>query len=267
EIDIITLEVKGIPKILESHGLRLEDIGLKGCTIYYRRRITDMPVATIPDGASPEREAKVRNSRKRLLDKAMRKFCFGVEELSVADDLIVEGGRLVGMVFRRTRLEDGRVVATDETYERRAACVISSIGSIPEPITGIKMKGELYDFEDWDMGRLSEYPNVFSVGNVVTGKGNIVASRRHAEHVTVEAIEGFLGVSDDVEKARKALRDPQEQVAHATAESVVDHLETQPQPTHEAYEATLARISERQKSVAYTGELDSWLEIVSPKPR
>ncbi len=267
EIDIITLEVKGIPKILESHGLRLEDLGLKGCTIYYRRRITDMPVATIPDGASPEREAKVRNSRKRLLDKAMRKFCFGVEELSVADDLIVEGGRLVGMVFRRTRLEDGRVVATDETYERRAACVISSIGSIPEPITGIKMKGELYDFEDWDMGRLSEYPNVFSVGNVVTGKGNIVASRRHAEHVTVEAIEGFLGVSDDVEKAREALRDPQEQVAHATAESVVDHLETQPQPTHEAYEATLARISERQKSVAYTGELDSWLALVTPKPR
>ncbi len=267
EIDIITLEGKGIPKILESHGLRLEDIGLKGCTIYYRRRITDMPVATIPDGASPEREAKVRNSRKRLLDKAMRKFCFGVEELSVADDLIVEGGRLVGMVFRRTRLEDGRVVATDETYERRAACVISSIGSIPEPITGIKMKGELYDFEDWDMGRLSEYPNVFSVGNVVTGKGNIVASRRHAEHVTVEAIEGFLGVSDDVEKAREALRDPQEQVAHATAESVVDHLETQPQPAREAYEATLARISERQKSVAYTGELDSWLELVTPKPR
>ncbi|MCP5043266.1 MAG: hypothetical protein GY944_19750 [bacterium] len=267
EIDIITLEVKGIPKILESHGLRLEDLGLKGCTIYYRRRITDMPVATIPDGASPEREAKVRNSRKRLLDKAMRKFCFGVEELSVADDLIVEGGRLVGMVFRRTRLEGSRVVSTDETYERRAACVISSIGSIPEPITGIKMKGELYDFEDWDMGRLSEYPNVFSVGNVVTGKGNIVASRRHAEHVTVEAIEGFLGVSDDVEKAREALRDPQEQVAHATAESVVDHLETQPQPTHEAYEATLARISERQKSVAYTGELDSWLALVTPKPR
>ncbi|MCP4038882.1 MAG: hypothetical protein GY733_18215, partial [bacterium] len=49
--------------------------------------------------------------------------------------------------------------------------------------------------------------------------------------------------------------------------SVVDHLETQPQPTHEAYEATLARISERQKSVAYTGELDSWLALVTPKPR
>ena len=68
-------------------------------------------------------------------------------------------------------------------FERRGAYVISSIGSIPEPIPGIPMKGELFAFTDWDVGRLDGYPSVFSVGNVVTGKGNIVASRKHAAQV------------------------------------------------------------------------------------
>lgn len=267
DIDVISLEVKGIPKILERHGIAFEDLGLKGCTIFYRRRVEDMPVVTMPDDATPERAQKVRNSRQTLLDKAMRKFGFDVQELSVADDLIVEDGQLVGIVFRRTKLEGKRVVTTEETYERRAACVISSIGSIPEPIPGIEMNGELYDFEDWDTGRLAAYPNVFSVGNVVTGKGNIIASRKHAEHVALDAIEGFLGVSEDVEGARDKIRDPKADVAHATAESVSEHLDSQPAPTGEAHESTLARIAERQKAVDYTGKLDSWLTLVAPKPR
>lgn len=271
EIDVITLEVKGIPKILETHGLTFEDLGLEGCTIFYRRRIEDMPVVTIPEDATPEREAKVRRSRATLMDKALRKYCFKLQELSVADSLIVEDDRLVGLVFRRTRLEDGQVLSTDETFERRASCVISSIGSIPESISGIAMKGELYDFADWDTGRLPEYPNVFSVGNVVTGKGNIVASRKHAEHVASDAIEAFLGVSDDPESARDDLHDPMAAEAHVTMASVAEHLSSQPPPSAAAYEAILARVAERQRSVNYPEKngdrFEDWLESVAPKPR
>ncbi len=267
DVEVIDLEVKGIPKALESHGLTFDDLGLEGCTIYYRRRIEDMPVVTIPEDATPEREAKVRRSRATLLDKAMRKFGFEVEELCVADDLIVEDGKLVGMVFRRTKLEGNRVVPIDETFEHRGACVISSIGSIPEPIEGIDMKGELYDFEDWDTGRLSAYPNVFSVGNVVTGKGNIVASRRHAAEVSTAAIEAFLGVADDVEAGRAALAAPAVTAAGDLAEDVKEHLAQIPHPSADAYEATIARVAERQKAVDYAGDLASWLELVEPKPR
>jgi len=267
EVDIITLEVKGIPKVLENHGLRLEDLGLERCTLFYRRRVDDMPLVAMPDDATPERAEKVRKSRATLLDKAMRKFGFDVQELSVADELMVEDGRLVGMVFRRTRLEGGRVVATDETYARRAACVISSIGSIPDPIPGIEMKGELYDFQDWDTGRLADYPNVFSVGNVVTGKGNIIASRKHAERVSIEAIEGFLGVGDDGGGAHNEIHDAKTQAAHRAGEIVADRLQQQSPPTSEVYETTLARIAQRQDAVDYTGNLTSWLELVAPKPR
>ena len=110
----------------------------------------------------------------------MEKYRFKIEPLAAPDGLLVEGDRLVGLRFRRTRMEGGKLVPTDETFERRGAYVISSIGSIPEPIPGIPMKGELFAFTDWDVGRLAGYPTVFSAGNVVTGKGNIVASRKHA---------------------------------------------------------------------------------------
>ena len=114
----------------------------------------------------------------------MTKFRFKMEPLCAPDAALVENDRLVGIRFRRTRIENGRVHMEDETFERRGSCIFSSIGSIPEAISGIDMKGELFDFSDWDIGRLDAYPTVFSVGNVVTGKGNIVASRKHAARVS-----------------------------------------------------------------------------------
>ena len=55
------------------------------------------------------------------------------------------------------------------------------------------MKGELFAFTDWDIGRLADYPTVFSAGNVVTGKGNIVASRKHAREVSARAEAARIG--------------------------------------------------------------------------
>jgi hypothetical protein len=271
DVDVITLEVKGIPKILEGHGLVFEDLGLAGCTIFYRRRVEDMPVVSIPDGATPERETKARKSRGTLIDKALRKYCFKIEPLAMADSLIVdnenESDRLVGLVFRRTKIEEGRVVMTDETFERRGAVVISSIGSIPQPISGIGMTGELFNFTDWDTGRLPDFPTVFSVGNVVTGKGNIVASRKHAERVTSDAIEAYLGLADDPEAARENAASQTSGDADASAKAVTEFLASEPPPSAAAYDATLALVAERQQAINYTGSFESWLKQVAPVPR
>ena len=258
EVSITELEVKGIPKILDAHGLAWEDLGLTGCTIYYRRREEDMPLVAIPDDATPERVEKVRKSRRTMLGKAMQKFHIRVEPLSAPDGLIVEDDRVVGLRFRRTRVEDGRVVMTDETYERRGPVVISSIGSIPEAIEGVSMKGELFDLSDWTYGRLTEYPTVFSVGNVVTGKGNIVASRKHASQVSQEAIEAYLGVADEGVEAswNEGLTSD---VAEA-AEGIGSHVVAQPGIDSAAISNIETRIRERQRDVGYDGELASWLE-------
>ena len=261
EISTTELEVKGIPKTLAAHDLSWEELGLAGCTIYYRRREEDMPLVSIPDGATPERIEKVKKSRQTLLRKASEKFKLKVEPLSAPDGLVVENEKLVGLRFRRTRIEDGRVIATDETFERKGPVVISSIGSIPDPIQGIDMKGELFDFTDWTYGTLTRYPTVFSVGNVVTGKGNIVASRKHATEVSQDAVEIFLGVADDPEAATEGEPGLHEAAAE-TAEQVAVHISTQPGANSAQKEALEQRIARRQKEVGYPGTFADWLASV-----
>jgi ferredoxin--NADP+ reductase len=264
DVDMVELEVKGIPKTLEKHGLRFEDLGLRGCTLFYRRRIEDMPLAEIPDDADEKRREKAMNARRRLLEKAQEKYGFRVEPLSAPEALLVEEGRVVGLRLRRTKMDGGRLVQTDETYERRGSCVISSIGSIPEPIPGIPMKGELFAFTDWEVGRLDGYPNLFSVGNVVTGKGNIVASRKHAAQVYEAALASFLGLDDDEHRTEAALPGRAEAAAAAAAADVAEHLAHAEPPTAEVADEILAHVRERQREVGYEGDLDVWLSRVTP---
>lgn len=263
EATMLELEQRGIPKVLEKHGLRFEDLGLRGCTLVYRRRVEDMPLVEVPPGAPPERVAKVHAARGKLLEKAMEKYRFRVEPLAAPDGLLVENGRLVGLRFRRTAIENGRVVLLDETFERRAPYVISSIGSIPEPMPGIPMKGELFHFTDWTLGKLADYPNVFSAGNIVTGKGNIVASRKHATEIET-AVWSFLGLSEDGHEAEARLVEERNAVVGERAEALADVIQDDPPaPVHTVNEI-LARAAERQRAVGYDGNYRAWIAKVTP---
>ncbi len=264
EAAMIDLEVKGIPKLLKAHGLEFEELGLECCTLFYRRRVEDMPLVEIPEGATPERAEKMRSARRRVLGKAMEKYRFRFEPLSLPEGLIVEDERLVGLRFRRTRVEGGRVLPTDETFERRGPCVISSIGSVPAPIPGIPMKSELFAFSEWDLGRLPGFPTVFSVGNVVTGKGNIVASRKHATAVAEEVIERFLGLGEAGHAGEEALLDRAREEAAASAEAIGDEIAQQPPLAPEAIEKILVRVRERQAAVGYPGDYRAWINSVTP---
>ncbi len=237
EQDLVEFEVKGIPKVLEGHGLSWEGLGLEGCTLYYRRRPEDMPLVSMPEKADDKIRTKIEKSRARLLEKAMSKYLFKIEPLHAPVELITEEDRLVGLTFARTRVEGGRVQLTDQTVDIRGPLVISSIGSIPAPVQGIPMNGELYDFKDWDFGTLADYPTLFSCGNVVTGKGNIVDSRRHAKKVAGHMTDAYFKLADDVQKLEPL--------------------------GAEAREALLARVRERQEKVGYT-DYESWVEASKP---
>jgi len=264
EIGLVELEVKGIPKILAGHGLAFEDLGLEGCTLFYRRRAEDMPLVEIPEGASAEREKKVRNSREKLLGKAMEKYLFRFEPLCMPDGLLTEGDRLVGIRFRRTRMEKGWPVPTDETFERRGPVTISSIGSVPEPIAGIEMKGELFKFTDWELGRLDGFPTVFAAGNVATGKGNIIASRKHARAVSETIIEAFLGLGEGGHAGEEDLSESMGAGMREAAEKIASEIATQPPIEAAALEALRARVRERQRAVGYDGDFAAWIARVTP---
>jgi NADPH-dependent glutamate synthase beta subunit-like oxidoreductase len=250
EVDLVEMEVKGIPKTCERHGLRYEDLGIEGATLFYRRSETDMPLMEMPEGADERRSEKVRQGRKKMLAKAIDKYRFHFEPLCMPEGLIVEDGRLVGLRFRRTKIEGGRVIPQDETFERRGVYVISSIGSIPEAIEGIPMKGELFEFQDWHLGRLDGYPTVFSAGNVVTGKGNIVASRKHAREISATVAADFLGLADDTRKQ-----------AREDAEKIAATIEQQPEIDADALARLRTRIAERQQAVGYDGDYSEWVGL------
>jgi hypothetical protein len=187
-----------------------------------------------------------------------------VVPLAAPEDLLVEDGKVVGLVLRRTVVAEGRLIQTAETFEVRHPLVVSSIGSIPEGIDGIPMRGELYDFVDWRLGTLEGLDKVFAVGNVLTGKGNIAVSRRHAVEVTDEAIEAYLGLREAGDDDANPSQGPQG-VADAAAElseGVARHAAAQPPLTADELAALRARVAARQAAVGYDLDLPAWVEAV-----
>ncbi len=223
--DTIELETQGIPKTLEKHNLSWADLGIDGCTIYYRRRIEDMPLADLPPNATPEKIAKIENVRVRMLEKARSKFLFNMEPLWSPIGLLTEGQRLAGLRFARTKLdENGKAtIVPGEVRNADASLVISSIGSIPEPIEGLPMDGELLRLEDLEKGKVVTFQNVFGCGNVVTGKGNLVASRKHSASVASYLVEQLASVSgSNTEKIVQKTADRQQSIGYDGYSAWVD---------------------------------------------
>jgi NADPH-dependent glutamate synthase beta subunit-like oxidoreductase len=237
EEDLEELEVQGIPKALAAHGLSWEGLGFRGATLFYRRRVEDMPLVSMPDDANEKVRAKIEKTRAHMLEKAVSKYLFRVRPLRAPLALLVENERVVGMRFAITQMEGGKLVTTADTEEVRGSQVISSIGSIPEPLEGVPQKGELYAYSDWDLGRLPDFPTLFSAGNVVTGKGNIVDSRKHARSVGHHVRDEYLKLAGDVR--------------------------AQPPLAPERREALLKRVRARQERVAYHG-YEEWIRAARP---
>ncbi len=193
EVDVVEMEIKGIPKILEAHALSAEELGVKGCTLYYRRRKEDMPLASA-DNPTPEQLAKLQGARVKIMDRVIRKYFVKFEELCRPLQTIVEGDRLTGIRFQKTEVVDGRVRGLEGTeVDVRASMVISSIGSIPKPIEGIPTRGELYHYDSWDTGEVHGLPGVFGLGQCADGqrKHQRQQSQRHRDHR--EGGGGLLG--------------------------------------------------------------------------
>jgi len=249
--DELEIEAEGIPAVLEEHGLVWDDLGLAGSTLFYRRRIEDMPLAEIPEDADDEKRHKYETTRRRILEKAMQKYCFQVRPLRAPVGFITNGDRVAGLRFQKTKVEGGKAVPIPDAFEDvRAPLVISSIGSVPEPMTGIPQDGLLYHYVDPDLGRLDGYEQVFSTGNVVTGKGNIIASRKHSTGVTARVLGDYLGV-------------PSAQPT-AAQEQLAGHVGSKPPLDGAAIEKLLARVHARQEAVGYTCAYQEWLARVTP---
>jgi ferredoxin--NADP+ reductase len=264
DVDMLRLEHIGLPAVLGEHDLTFEDLGLRGTTLYYRRRFEDMPLTEIPPGTPDKRRTALEAARRKILDKAVRKYCFQVCPQMMPVAPIVEGDRLAGLRFQKTEVVDGKAVGIDGAFEDvRAPQVISSIGSIPEPMPGIPQDGQFYRFADDELGSIEGFETVFSTGNVVTGKGNIKESRKHSMAVSSHLIESFLGLGAD-EQGEENLLAGVGADSRKTADRLGDWLEQRSPLSDDALRALLERIEARRAAVGCDCSYSDWLARVTP---
>jgi ferredoxin--NADP+ reductase len=252
---------RGIGKVLETHGLALADLGLRGCTLVYRRRVKDMPLFP-GETDTPDKLAKAESVREKVLLNAQSKFLFNVLPCHVPVDKIVEDGRLAGLVLRETMVEDGKVTevpGSDKPF--RAPLVISSIGSVPEPLPGVPMKGGIYEVVGGQCCRLRGFENVFAVGNAVTGRGNIKESVEHGKNISQSIAEGYLANPDGTVSQQFRQR---EDVVSASVEALAERI-SHMKPPSEAQRALIAqRVKSLQDNAGYSGDYRAWADAKRP---
>lgn len=258
EIDAIELERRTIAGVLAEYNLTFNDLGLRGCTLFYRRRVRDMPLSTVPANASPERVERAYQAREKILGNFQRKFLFDFQYYSIPTGLIVENDRLVGLTFQRTTVTNGKLLVLPNTeFEVRAPLIVSSIGSIPEPITGIKTDGELYMIEDTESGKLHGFEHVFALGNVVTGKGNIQDSLTHGRKVSRHVMENFLAWRE--QDYQQLLNYGLKQAQHRI-DRIAKLLQENNLLSQEKIKEIIKKIKTYQKKVGYKGDYYDWIK-------
>ena len=222
----------GIHKVLAKQNLGLDDLGIKGCTLYYRRRDEDMPLSHLA-ADTPEHIARAKLTRQKILNNYMNKFLFRFQPCMAPVDKVTENERLTGIVFRRTDADEKKCVEIPGSeITVNTPLVISSIGSLPEPIEGITSSNSTFKIESEVSCKLIGYENVFIVGNAVTGKGNIHDSSHHAKQISQWMLEHFL-----------INRQP------LTEETIVDIMN---------------RVKQLQEQKGYNGNYSDWAKIHTP---
>jgi NADPH-dependent glutamate synthase beta subunit-like oxidoreductase len=266
--DVVEMEHQGLDKVLADRKLTLADLGLKGCTMIYRRTAREMPLASFKDGADEASKQKTMDVREKLMANVMKKFLCQFRPNTLPKSVVMENGRVVGLRVVTSKSEGRKVVEVpgSETV-LPTNLIVSSIGSIPEPIPGLPMKGEFYDFADWDIGVPRGVENTFGVGNVVTGQGNIAISRKHSKRVSDVVIARYLGVGDGPLNEAGGVMKAAESAGAAAAEAVQAQIARRPKVEPAALAAIASNVEKRQKAVGFAGDLDAYIKSVTPPDR
>ena len=192
DVDLFTLEKQGIKKVLDEHNLTLDNINVKKPKLVYRRTARDMPLKSPKDKTKESIETAKAVSEK-LLNKYLEKYLFDFVPLSIPVNFTENDGKLTGVIFQKVTVENGKIKPLEDSlFEIKTDLLISSIGSLPEQIKGLQYEYSSLKMRDEADYHVYGYRNVFAVGNAVTGKGNILESKRHGKQMTELIIDKHL---------------------------------------------------------------------------
>ena len=259
EVSMHELE-KGIPAACKPYGIKPEELGVKGCLLIYRRREQDMPLAQPPENATPEQIGKTEMVRQKMLRLARDRYLFRFQDRRVTTGIIVENGRMVGLKLAETKVEGRKAEPIPGSeQELRTQLVVSSIGSVPEKLTGVNMSGEYYTFAGKDVPRYTALDRVFGVGNVVTGQGNIRVSLVHSQKVTKRVVDCMNCEGNAGAGASSA-----EQQVVGAVDAIGKQIEAIPPLSEDQIAAVERQVQALQRKAGFTSDYDSWIAKVTP---
>ena len=267
EVDMFTLEKKGIKKILELHQTSLKDLGLKGATLFYRRNAEDMPLKPTKTN-SEENISRAKRVSKKLLETYQDKFQFHFEPLSVPKQVLTENGELKGMVFQKVESVNGKLIEKKgDTITFKSDLIISSIGSLPEETPSIPHKGNLLQTFGELGCRVDGYDNVFAIGNVVTGRGNILESKKHGREITAKIVDDHFQEenADDIlsKKYENWFRSVESEVDQKLG-NIICVLEDKPTPGKDKVNKILQLTEAHQRKIGFNVDYFEWANENKP---
>jgi len=196
-----------------------------------------------------------------MLRLARDKYLFRFQDRRLTTGIIVDDGQLVGLKLVETKIEGRKAEPIPGSeQELRAPLVVSSIGSVPERLSGINMNGEYYTFSGKDVPRYTAMGSVFGVGNVVTGQGNIRVSLVHSQKVTKRVVDCM---ETDDKNAAAGAGNAEQQVA-SDMDAIGKQIEVIPQLSDEQMAAVEREVHALQQNAGYTSDYDSWIAKVTP---
>ena len=217
DFDIVEMAHKGIPKYLELHDIDYKTLNIDGAaTLVYRRDVENMPLTTIPENLDSDMVEERKSARRKVLQNMQNKFLFNVSECTQPNGLHVVDGNLEGLEVTKSKIIDGKPVVIEGSDSiLKGSLIVSSIGSLPEPIDGVPMDGSTYNIIDKESGKFDEVDKVHGMGNAVTGQGNIKASRVSAQTVSDLTIDSLKDVNQDaIDVISSKVKDWQEKVSY-----------------------------------------------------
>jgi NADPH-dependent glutamate synthase beta subunit-like oxidoreductase len=255
--DLLILEKKGIPAVLQDLGVRFEELQLKGCTLYYRRRLIDMPLNSIPDKPT-EREVQVAHRvRRKIMENMQSKYLFRFRECLQPGQAIIGQNRLKGIIFTPTEVHDGRLVSKEQfTVPVKTDLVISAIGSLPQEIPGIPYRNGSFELSDEESGQISGYDNVFALGNAVTGRGNIKESQMHGRLVSERVMDEYLVWN---RKDYQQIFDRAIENADRKVDRIRSRLQSTPGLSADDIHKIKEKVKNLQQNIGYDGNYRSWI--------
>lgn len=265
DVDLFTFEKKGVAKILEDNQTSIKELGINGCTLFYRKRVQDMPLYP-RKGDSPADIEKAQRVTEKLLLNYQSKYLFNFEGSCVPTGFDEKNGKLVGMTFQRIQQEGDN--GSPELFKFDTQLVISSIGSLPEALPSIPYKGDYLKTYGEFGHKIEGFDNVFAIGNVVTGKGNILDSKKHGREITGKILEGHFSdikLQDPMESNYYDYFRKIESSVDISLGAIVNVLNSCEIHPDEDIQRILKATSELQQKVGYNGNYQQWVDRWRPE--